>query len=187
MRSDTTMSSGRRSTRRLEPLVRMPPGFEGEFPGCSALASDCFLNFGLVAGGAQAALHHLLAERGVPSLAAFNVLTIVHGAGAALAPSTIAERMMVSRPTVTGVLDSLEARRLITRRAHRDDGRRRLVALTRDGVAAVEALLPEVHAFERDVMGCLTPAEQRQLLRVLARLEDHIPRVAPGAEIKLVE
>jgi len=169
------------------PFVRVAPGFEDEFPDASPLATECFMNFGVVAGTVQAALTALFASHGVPSLGAFNVLTILEGADGPLAPSTIAERMVVSRPTITGLLDTLEARRLVERRAHRTDGRRRVVVLTRRGRATVERLLPTVHAFERDVLSCFDGAEQQQLLDLLAKLEHHLVARFPHTEAGIRE
>src|SRR4051794_32330341 len=114
-------------------MVRVPPGIEQEFPGSSALATECFLNIGMLAGGVKAAVQQLIQAHGLPSMAAFNVLTVLEGARPPLSPSTIAERMMVSRPTITGLLDSLERRHLVKRASHKGDGRMRMVTITADG------------------------------------------------------
>lgn len=167
--------------RPRQPLVVLPPGFEDEFPDASALATECFLNVGLLTGGVQGATERLLQELGLHSLSAFNVLTVVHGAGGPLPPSVIADRMVVSRATVTGLVDSLERRGLVERRGDRRDGRMRVVALTRRGKGVTERLLPELHRFERDLLAALTEGEQRQLLRLVAKLQHHLPSVAPGA------
>lgn len=157
----------------------MPRDFEDEFDGASALATECFMNFGMVAGTVQAAFARLLASRGVPSLGAFNVLTILEGEGAALPPSVIASRMVVSRPTITGLLDTLEHRGLVRRVAHESDGRMLLAELSTVGRASVRRLLPLVHAFEKDVVDGLDRAQQRDLLGLLAILEQHLGAIAP--------
>src|SRR5436190_18438518 len=104
----------------------------------------------------------------MPSAAAFNVLAILDGAGWPLRPSTIADRLLVSRGTVTGLLDSLERRGFLARHGHAGDGRRRVVAITPVGQRSVRRLLPVVHEFEAKVMGALTGAGQRPLLGMLA-------------------
>src|SRR6476620_10997244 len=106
-----------------EPHLRVPPGFDDEFPDSSALATECFMNYGALAGAVLSAMQAIVDDHGLSSVAAFNVLAIVDGGGGRLPPSTVAERMLVSRATVTGVLDSLERRRLIRRTAHPGDGR----------------------------------------------------------------
>ena len=87
------------------PFFRTPPGFEDEYPAATALATECFINYGLLSGGVIAAFQELVVEGGIPSAAAFNVLAILDGAGVPLSPSTIADRLLVSRATVTGLLD----------------------------------------------------------------------------------
>src|SRR4051794_16893698 len=167
-----------------QPLFRTPPNFEGEFPGATALATECFINYGLLSGGVIAAFQELVLAEGMPSTAAFNVLAILDGAGQPLSPSTIADRMLVSRATVTGVLDSLERRELIDRRGHEGDGRKRIVAITPAGGRIVRRLLPAVHQFEAQVMGALTASEQGQLLRMLAKLQHNLAEVAPGTRLR---
>src|SRR5437763_4314668 len=169
----------------VEPFFRAPPGFEAEFAetGGDALATECFINYGLLAGGVLAAMDDLSVRGGAPSGAAFNVLAVLDGAGQPLNPSTIAERLLVSRATTTGVVDSLERRGLVRRTKGQDDGRTRLVALTAKGRRVARRLVPEVHRFERDVMAGLTPAEQRRLLQLLAKLQAHFPTVAPNSRL----
>ena len=55
-----------------------------------------------------------------------------------------AERMGVSRPTVSGVTDTLERRGLVERRDHAGDARRRTLALTAAGERAFAELFPRL-------------------------------------------
>ena len=74
----------------------------------------------------------------------------------------------ISKPTLTWVLSSLEARGLLQRRPYPDDARRVLVSLTAD-------LLPQINAQERLITDSLsdlqTTALARQLRTVVARVE----------------
>ena len=149
----------------------MEAGFEDAWPGASALATECILNLGFLQQLMEAFGQSLVRRHGIPSVAAFNVLTILHGAGEPLSPSTIAERMIVSRPTMTGILGTLERRGLIRRQPHEKDGRMALIEIAADGRQKVERLLPELHQAEKGWMECLTDSEQRALLAMLARLE----------------
>ena len=109
------------------------------------------------------------------STSPIDVLAILHGAGEPLPPSTIAERMIVSRPTMTGLLGTLERRGLITRLPHPTDGRMALVDLTPHARAQVDSFRPVLHAVEKQWVGCLTDAEQQLFLRMLARLQANAP------------
>jgi DNA-binding MarR family transcriptional regulator len=80
----------------------------------------------------------------------------------------LAGRMGVSRPTVSGVTDTLERRGLVERRAHEEDARRRTVALTTAGEHTFEELFPRFNAEESLACGGLD-AEGRAHLAALLR------------------
>jgi DNA-binding MarR family transcriptional regulator len=67
------------------------------------------------------------------------------------AASALAEKLAVSRPSVTGVIDGLVARRLVERR--QDDGDRRRIALelTADGRRILAAADREIERRLRDI------------------------------------
>ena len=171
------------SSAHPEPAVRVPESFDREFPRASRRATETFLNIGLLVGGVRGAVESMVAAEGLPSMAAFNVLSVLAGDPEPLAPSVIAERMMVTRATTTGVLDSLETRRLIRRTSSATDGRARQVSITKAGKAIVERLVPRLHDFERDLMGALTDRELDQLLRLIARLQCQMATVAPATRL----
>ncbi|HZQ83251.1 MAG TPA: hypothetical protein VFA83_00355 [Acidimicrobiales bacterium] len=56
-----------------EPFIRLPAGFETEFPDASALATEVVLNLGTLTGGVRKAIERTLRSRGVTPAAAFNV------------------------------------------------------------------------------------------------------------------
>ena len=153
------------------PRIRLEPGFEEEWPGASALATECILNLTFLNERMAAFAEALVRRHGIPSVAAFNVLTVVLGAGEPPPPSTIDGRMVVSRPTMTGILATLERRGLVRRLPHGGDRRMSLVEATPEGRARVARLRPELHQAERRWMACLSEAEQRALLRTLAKLQ----------------
>jgi DNA-binding MarR family transcriptional regulator len=86
--------------------------------------------------------------------------------------------MVVTRPTVTGILDTLEGLGLVSRGAHGSDRRMRLVALTDAGQDLVRRALPEVHRFEEELFGALERSEQAALLRSLATISGRIESLA---------
>ena len=156
--------------QREGPLVRVHGGFEKEFPGASTLATECFLNLGRVAVSMLSELDRLLDGFGVPSYTSFNALTVLAGAGEPIPPSVVADRMVVTRPTITGVLATLQRLGLVTRSPHGSDGRMRLISLTREGRDLVHQVLPEVHRFEEDLFGALDHSQQIDLLASLSAL-----------------
>ncbi len=159
------------------PLVRVHGHFDREFPDGSALATECFLNLGRVAMSMLSELDRLLDGFGVPSYTSFNALTVIAGAGEPIPPSVVAERMVVTRPTVTGILNTLERLGLVTRGAHGSDGRMRLVSLTDAGRDLVQQALPDVHRFEEALFGSLGRAQQNGLLDSLATIARGLERL----------
>jgi DNA-binding MarR family transcriptional regulator len=161
-----------------EPLIRIPPTFETEFPGSSHRAVETFLNIGVLTGAVRSTIASFIASFGLPSDAAFNVLIVVAGAAEPIRPSVIASRMMVTRATITGVLDSLESRGLVRRVASANDGRARDVSITTSGKRLARRIEPKLHEFETALMTVLTDGELDELLRMVAVLQSRLPEVA---------
>ena len=153
------------------PLVRVESSFERRWPGASGPATECVLNAYVLAVMIERASTAWLKDQGLPSLTAFNVLTILHGAGEPLQPSTISDRLMVTRGTLTGILDTLERNGYTQRTQHAQDGRMRWVRLTSKGQAVVDALRPRIHRAERGLVTSLTRAEQEMLIDMLGRMQ----------------
>lgn len=101
---------------------------------------------------------------------AAQTLAIIEGAGEPLAPSTIAERLMVTTGSMTSLLDTLERRGLVERQAHPSDRRRLLVHLTPEGEALVDLFLPEVIAVQTALVAGLSEAERATAVHLSERL-----------------
>ena len=166
--------------------MRVPETFESDFRDASRRATETFLNIGLLLGAVRGAVEAVVTGAGLPSMAAFNVLSVLEGDDSPLRPSVIASRMMVTRATITGVLDSLESRGLIQRSASESDGRSIEVALTRQGRGIVRKLVPRMHEFERDLMGVLSDRQLDDLLGMVARLQARVQELAPSARLGIL-
>jgi DNA-binding MarR family transcriptional regulator len=164
--------SGRPSSPAPEPLRRVGEDFEDEYPGASALATECFANV-FQAGDLLMELHNRQSrEEYQLSPSARQVLAVVEGAGQSLEPSVIAERVLITTGTMTSVLDTLEKRGLIQRMPHPDDRRKLLVDITPNAQAILDELLPSLHAREREVISnALSTNEQRELLHLIAKVQ----------------
>ena len=162
----------RASTRGPEPLIRVGDDFEDEYPGASALATECFANLWRAADLLMSLHNRHTLDQYQLSPGARGVLAVVEGAGQPLEPSVIAERIVVTTGSMTSLLDNLQKRGLIIRQPHPDDRRKLLIDITPAGRAIVEELLPALHARERDVItAALTTEEQCSLLRLTAKLQ----------------
>jgi DNA-binding MarR family transcriptional regulator len=87
----------------------------------------------------------------------------------------------ISRPTASGVLSTLQARRYVRRRKAAKDGRVVLVSLTPSGRRKIEELFPRFNEEERRLAAVLEPAEQEGLAAMLRSLTRGVEsdRVAP--------
>ena len=155
-----------------DPLVQVGPDFETEYPDASALATECFAN-ACRTGDLLIELHNRQTRDDYQlSQSAREVLAVVEGAGGPLEPTVIAQRLLITTASMTPILDTLERRGLIRRLPHPDDRRKRLVDITPPARRIVDEFLPSFHARERQVVdGTLTAAEQRELRRLLAKLQ----------------
>jgi DNA-binding MarR family transcriptional regulator len=87
-----------------------------------------------------------------------------------LPPSHIAKHMMVDSSTVTGVIDRLEQKRLVTRQRNSPDRRIINIQLTINGRKMAEAAPPPIQQRVVDGLQKLTPKELNQIILALNKL-----------------
>lgn len=80
-------------------------------------------------------------------------------------------RTLITKGTLTGVVDRLEAKGLVRRVRSLTDGRSTVVKLTARGEAEFGRVFPSHLAWLKEVFGRLSPAELTTLERRLGRLE----------------
>ena len=103
-----------------------------------------------------------------------------------MAPSELGERLIVTRATVTGLIDSLERRSFVRRSPNPADRRSLLVEITPAGLAVVQELRTLVHRQERDWMSVLSDDELRAYIELLHRIQDSVAS-ASGASAGAAE
>jgi DNA-binding MarR family transcriptional regulator len=106
--------------------------------------------------------------------AAFDVLATLRRSGEpyALTPGDLMRTAMVTSGAITQRLDRLEARGLVVRGPHPDDGRGVLVTLTGAGRRLVDEVLPAHLATEERLLAPLTAAQRAELAALLALLDE---------------
>ena len=111
-----------------------------------------------------------LGDHGI-SLPQFDVLaTLWHGEG--ISQQELAERLLVTKGNIVGILDRTSAAGWVERRPDPEDRRANRLYLTDAGRKLLEAAWPGQTAFMKKVFGRLTPGELRLLFELLERLED---------------
>ena len=150
--------------------IRIAPDFEERYPNSSASATECAMNLVLTSDLIIKRITGLLQPFDL-SPASGLVLSILADAESPLPPNEIADRLIISRATVTGLLDSLEKRGYAQRIPHLSDRRMLLVQLTARGRQVANEFRPIVHQHQKVWLGVLSEDEQQQLIDFLQRLQ----------------
>ena len=108
------------------------------------------------------------ASFGVP--VAVDILAVIDGAGELLTPGQISERTYTSSATMTATLDALERLGWARRLPNPDDRRSALIEMTDEGRTVADRFLPGVRALEQSVLGALSDAERKTLMRLLGKV-----------------
>jgi DNA-binding MarR family transcriptional regulator len=85
-------------------------------------------------------------------------------------PSKLAGKAGVSRATMTGLLNSLQRDKLVTKMVSHEDRRQTLIKLTTKGQAKLDEVMPEYYRRVNQLMSVLTEAESKTLMQILAKL-----------------
>ena len=91
-----------------------------------------------------------------------------------MAPSVLAQKIGVTRATMTGLIDGLVKDGLIRRYAHKTDRRRQNLKLTSEGKTILENLLPGYWTRIDNLMSGLTKNEEMELIRLLKKVSVNI-------------
>src|SRR5262245_16250806 len=104
----------------------------------------------------------------------YNVLRILRGEGKPLPCLEIADRLIAAVPAITGLVDRLERRELITRRRSTEDRRVVFVAITDKALDLLAAMDPPVERLHGQLIGHLTGDELRELVRLLEKARERL-------------
>jgi DNA-binding MarR family transcriptional regulator len=153
--------------------IQTVPDFEDRYPNSSAKATECAMNLVFTAD--------LLVKRISELVQPFNltpasglVLSILADSESPLPPNQIADRLIISRATVTGLVDSLEQRGYVRRLPHPSDRRMLLIEPTDTGRQVADAFRPIVHQHQKMWLDILNEKEQGQLIDFLKRLQESL-------------
>lgn len=118
----------------------------------------------------QAILDVLMQEHHL-SEGKFCALIVLHQHGkSGIAPSVLAEKVGVTRATISTMLQRLEREEMVVMRPAKQDGRGKIAVLTEKGVAFMEKILPPHYLRVTKLMEKLTEDEQKELIRLLNKM-----------------
>jgi DNA-binding MarR family transcriptional regulator len=164
-------------TPALEALSRRREALGGIDPAALAAAQDLLRAAKRMLGAFSDAfaIHGLSPGR-------YAVLMALDVRRPSLAPSEIAERLGVTRATVTGLVDGLARDGLVRFAAEAGDRRRKAVSLTPKGDAVIEGALPDIFRRMADLTAPLTVEERGVMLRLLGKVEDGLRAARPSED-----
>jgi DNA-binding MarR family transcriptional regulator len=144
--------------------------FNKRYPGASPTATEAAMNLVRTADLLVKRVGDLIQPFGL-SPSSGLALGILADAGAPLPPNQIAERLIISRATITGLLDSLEKRGYVRRTPHATDRRMLLIELTEAGRRVAHEFRIVVHQHQKTWLAALDEQEQQRLITMLQRLQ----------------
>lgn len=105
----------------------------------------------------------------------FNTLMILrHYDGTGCPLHEISHLLLITRASMTGLVDLLEKRGWVRRMPHERDKRVRLAVLTPEGDALLERILPEHYAAIRCTFSGLSDEEQAVLTELLRKMRQSV-------------
>jgi DNA-binding MarR family transcriptional regulator len=152
--------------------IQMPDDFYDQTPDANVLATEAVMNTMRTADMLFDQIGRLLRPLHV-SAAGGLVLGILRDHGS-MTPSELGERLIVTRATVTGLLDSLERTGFVRRSANPADRRSLVVEITPAGLTVVQELRAIVHRQEKAWMSSLSDSDLRSYIEQMHRIQDSL-------------
>ena len=160
------------------PKIQMPDDFYDQTPDANVLATEAVMNTLRTADVLFDLIGRLLRPLNV-SAAGGLVLGILRDHGP-MSPSALGERLIVTRATVTGLVDSLERHGFVRRSANPTDRRSLVVQITPAGHAVLQELRTIVHRNEKAWLSGLSEPDLRSYIEQLHQIQDSLASVSDG-------
>jgi MarR family 2-MHQ and catechol resistance regulon transcriptional repressor len=144
--------------------------FMDRYPGASRTATEAAMNLVRTADLLVKRIGELTEQFGLTPSSGL-ALGILADAERALPPHQIADRLIISRATVTGLLDSLEKRGYVRRLPHATDRRMLLIEITEAGRQVARDFRLLVHQHQKAWFAALEDPEQERLIQTLHHLQ----------------
>jgi DNA-binding MarR family transcriptional regulator len=154
------------------PKIQMPADYLAQTPDANPVATEAVMNTIRTADLVFDRIGRLLRPLGVSSAGGL-VLGVLRDHGP-MTPSELGEHLIVTRATVTGLIDSLERRGYVRRSPHATDRRSLVVELTESGASTLQQVRTIIHGNETAWMSEFTDAELRRYIGFLHRIQDAV-------------
>jgi DNA-binding MarR family transcriptional regulator len=160
------------------PKIQMPADFHDQTPDANVRATEAVMNTIRTADMAFERIGRLLRPLNVSAAGGLALGQLRdHGP---MSPSELGDRLIVTRATVTGLLDSLERRGFVRRSSNPADRRSLIVEITPAGLEVIRQVRTIIHRHETAWMSVLSDAELQAYIALLHRIQDSIEAAPEG-------
>ena len=114
----------------------------------------------------------------------FNILNLICDLPDGLSQADLGRQLLMHRSNVTGLVDRLEARRLVERRDQQGDRRAYRVVLSPEGQRLMKEILPHYYRVAEEVWGRLPASRASQLVADLQAVSVNAERMAGERRVR---
>lgn len=111
----------------------------------------------------------------------FDVLTAIHQLAGEATPKAIADRLVVTRGNITGLLHRLHEKGLVTTRRNQEDGRSFLCELTGEGRDLLARAQSAAALFIEEQLSPFDDATLERTERLMNQMRSHLETMDPDA------
>lgn len=149
--------------------------FAERYPDADVTAIASFLHLLRVATDLSQALDTCLSKHDLLQGRWWVLILLMREESLSSTPSLLAEKIGVTRATMTGLLDSLEQGGLVKREFDKADRRSVMIKLTPSGQAKLDVVMPDYYRRLRQCMQGLDESKRQQLQDILGLIYLGIP------------
>ena len=164
------------------PTARTLHNLTGRYPDLDPSALMSCIELMRTGSDMLAALEKILGRYGLSQGRFLTLIVLNRDPEEEVSPSDLAERVGVTRATMTGLLDTLTKDGWIERIQHNEDRRRVVVRLTTAGLKHLGRMLPGYYREISEIMAGLNAQEHETLVKVLGKVRQGLFRFAQGSE-----
>jgi len=178
MKTASSLSPSDLLARRETFYKEMREAFAGRIKGLDPLSAEVCFNVVQTYHLAETAMLEHIQKIGV-TLSGLNILTILkHHRDTGCPQNALSHLLIVSRANITGVIDSLVRKGLVTREESAGDRRVVLANITKKGEALVDSYMPTHFGTMREMTSSLTKTEKATLVHILTKMRQRIVHAA---------
>ncbi len=157
------------------PSAEVLQKFAQRYPAADISAIASFLMLLRVATDLSVALDKCLSEHDLLQGRWWVLILLMREDNLTATPSQLADKLGVTRATMTGLLDGLAQCGLVERLYDQQDRRSIRIRLTAAGQARLDAVMPDYYSRLKLCMQSLSEAQRQQLLDILGLINAGLP------------